>query len=153
MPALRKFANIAAVSGRFSSRSEQANVVSVDFYRRHKIDQFTKLSHSVKEAVWHEAESKWKLEIEDMTTIPSTIVKDECDVLVSGAGFLNKWSWPKIQGIEGFSKPKVHSASWDTRLDFKDKTVGLIGNGSSAIQVGSSFPWNVSWLTLSIDRS
>ncbi|KAJ9610031.1 hypothetical protein H2200_006361 [Cladophialophora chaetospira] len=106
-----------------------------DFYRRHKIDQFTKLSHSVTKAVWNEEESKWQLEIEDLTSSPSTIIKDDCDVLISGAGFLNKWSWPKIEGIERFSKPKLHSARWDSKLDLKGKTVGLIGNGSSAIQM------------------
>ncbi|KAH0831570.1 putative sterigmatocystin biosynthesis monooxygenase stcW [Fonsecaea pedrosoi] len=105
------------------------------FYEKHNIAQFTKLSHVVKEAVWDENTSKWRLEIEDRTSTPSRIFRDECDVLINGAGFLNKWSWPNIPGIETFQKPKLHSARWDASLDLKNKTVGLIGNGSSGIQI------------------
>jgi len=75
------------------------------------------------------------MRIEDLTTTPSKVIEDECDVLINASGFLNNWSWPKISGIENFTKPKVHSARWDANLDLKDKVVGIIGNGSSAIQV------------------
>jgi cation diffusion facilitator CzcD-associated flavoprotein CzcO len=109
-----------------------------DFYQRYKIDQFTKLLHQVVEAVWDEDVCKWKLRIEDLRTGPPTTIADECDVLINGSGFLNTWNWPKIQGIESFKKPKLHSARWDRDLDLAGKTVALVGNGSSGIQVGPS---------------
>lgn len=91
----------------------------------------------MKEAVWDESASRWKLRVEDLTTIPSKIIEDDCDVLINASGFLNNWSWPKIPGIEDFKRPKIHSARWDATLEFKDRVVGIIGNGSSAIQVRS----------------
>lgn len=94
-----------------------------------------KLSHRVNEARWDGAASKWKVEVEDLESPSSAKFHDECDVLIDGSGFLNTWSWPKINGFERFKMPKVHSAHWDPSLDFKGKTVGVIGNGSSAIQV------------------
>jgi cation diffusion facilitator CzcD-associated flavoprotein CzcO len=46
----------------------------------------------------------------------------------------SKWKWPVIPGLEKF-KNKVHTAAWDASLELADKTVGIIGNGSSACQV------------------
>jgi cation diffusion facilitator CzcD-associated flavoprotein CzcO len=39
-----------------------------------------------------------------------------------------------VKGIENFQN-KVHSAAWDDGVDLKDKVIGIIGNGSSAVQI------------------
>jgi cation diffusion facilitator CzcD-associated flavoprotein CzcO len=51
-------------------------------------------------------------------------------ILKSGS----KWKWPAIPGVEKF-KNKIHSAAWDDAIDLEDKVVGIIGNGSSAVQI------------------
>ncbi|TFY70634.1 hypothetical protein EVG20_g2373 [Dentipellis fragilis] len=69
--------------------------------------------------------------------------EDTADVLFMGTGSLNRWSWPDIPGLGSFSGKLLHSADWDkaeggweeTVKDWKDKTVGVIGLGSSAIQL------------------
>lgn len=76
---------------------------------------------------------------------------DEADVVVSARGALNNISWPKIPGILDAKIPVMHSAAWDQEYvssipiilpgadgcsyDFEDKRVGIIGGGSSAIQI------------------
>ncbi|KIV95333.1 hypothetical protein PV10_03002 [Exophiala mesophila] len=80
-----------------------------------------------------EDKSQWEVEVEDLST--GKVIIDTCQVLVNATGFLNKWTWPKIKGIETFNRPKLHSAAWDPSVDFQDKTIGLIGTGSSAIQI------------------
>jgi cation diffusion facilitator CzcD-associated flavoprotein CzcO len=65
----------------------------------------------------------------------SGIVEDECDILVSAVGFLSKWKWPDIPGLHDFKGQLMHSASWDNSFDSKGKRIGVIGNGSSAIQI------------------
>jgi cation diffusion facilitator CzcD-associated flavoprotein CzcO len=40
-----------------------------------------------------------------------------------------------VPGIYNFEGPMLHSAEWDPSVDFKDKNVALIGNGSSAVQL------------------
>lgn len=47
----------------------------------------------------------------------------------------SKWKWPEIEGRELFKGPMMHSANWDESVDFKDKTVAVIGAGSSGIQI------------------
>jgi len=47
---------------------------------------------------------------------------------------VSSWKWPAVPGIEKFSS-KLHTAAWDHTIDLTDKIVGVIGNGSSAVQV------------------
>jgi cation diffusion facilitator CzcD-associated flavoprotein CzcO len=46
----------------------------------------------------------------------------------------SKWKWPAIPGVEKFNN-KIHSAAWDDAIDLEGKVVGIIGNGSSAVQI------------------
>ncbi|KIW77772.1 hypothetical protein Z517_07605 [Fonsecaea pedrosoi CBS 271.37] len=104
-----------------------------NFYERYNIDQFTKLEHKVKRAVWDDATGQWRVSIEDLAT--GNTFQDTGDILVNATGFLNKWTWPHIEGIDKFRRPKVHSAAWDDSINFHNKTIGVIGSGSSAIQI------------------
>ncbi|KIX05594.1 uncharacterized protein Z518_06466 [Rhinocladiella mackenziei CBS 650.93] len=95
--------------------------------------QYIKLSHRVIEAKWSEAESSWNLKIESLTE--GTIIEDRCDILLSATGVLNHWKWPDIPGLHRFKGRLLHSARWDEEYNFQDKTVAVIGAGSSAIQI------------------
>jgi cation diffusion facilitator CzcD-associated flavoprotein CzcO len=55
-------------------------------------------------------------------------------VLVSAVGQLNRPSLPDIPDLDRFEGPAFHSARWDHSYDFNGKTVGVMGNGASAIQ-------------------
>ncbi|KAL7003858.1 hypothetical protein EMMF5_006612, partial [Cystobasidiomycetes sp. EMM_F5] len=50
-------------------------------------------------------------------------------------GVLNKWKWPSILGLQDFKGTLLHSANYDTSVDLTDKTVAVIGSGSSGIQI------------------
>jgi cation diffusion facilitator CzcD-associated flavoprotein CzcO len=60
---------------------------------------------------------------------------ESVDILISARGFLSTWHWPQIQGLESFQGQKVHSAGWDHSYDYSGKRIGIIGNGSSGIQI------------------
>jgi cation diffusion facilitator CzcD-associated flavoprotein CzcO len=70
--------------------------------------------------------------------------------LLSARGNLNDIAWPKIPGLETFKGEVMHSAAWNQkfvlrfkfwfssdvcRYDFKNKRIGVIGGGSSSIQI------------------
>jgi len=63
------------------------------------------------------------------------VTEDTADILINGSGILNRWRWPDISGLHSFKGTLVHSARWDTNLDWTGKRVAIIGNGSSAIQI------------------
>lgn len=81
-------------------------------------------------AVWSDEKAKWQITIEQN----GATFEDEADILVNGAGFLNAWKWPQIPGIEKYKGELVHSANWRD-IDATGKRVGLIGNGSSGVQI------------------
>lgn len=60
---------------------------------------------------------------------------ETADIFVKGTGILNRWKWPDIEGLHSFKGPVLHTARWDDSFDWTDKTVALIGAGSSGIQV------------------
>ncbi|KAJ3518017.1 hypothetical protein NLJ89_g144 [Agrocybe chaxingu] len=72
--------------------------------------------------------------------------QDICDLLFLGVGGLSRWVWPDIPGLDAFNGKAIHSANWYTGTglekgweesvkDWGDKTIGVIGVGSSAIQI------------------
>ncbi|KAL2205687.1 FAD/NAD(P)-binding domain-containing protein [Sarocladium strictum] len=84
-------------------------------------------------AVWDEIYGNYHLKlVKDGST-----VEEDVDVLINGTGFLSKWSWPLIPGLENFKGKLVHTADWDESIEWKGKRVAVIGNGSSGIQVVS----------------
>jgi cation diffusion facilitator CzcD-associated flavoprotein CzcO len=88
----------------------------------------------VTSAIWDEEQGKWHVKIEQN----GTTIEDTCDILINGSGVLNSWSWPKIPGLHDFKGHISHSADykvWQNSVDLSGKTVAVIGNGSSGIQI------------------
>lgn len=97
---------------------------------RFGLSSYVKVSSRVTSASWSDEKGKWQLEIE----CGGETIHDEVDVLINGGGFVNAWKWPDIPNLSTFEGELRHSANWET-VDWKDKRVALIGNGSSAIQI------------------
>ena len=94
--------------------------------------RFIKNSHRVLSAIYNEDERLWHVRV--LNSITGDEFEDTCNILWSARGFLNTWKWPSIPGLKSFKGHLVHSANWkDT--EWKTKKVGIIGLGSSAIQI------------------
>ena len=57
------------------------------------------------------------------------------DVLVTATGVLRVPRYPDIPGRETFSGPAFHSSRWDHSVSLPDKRIGLIGTGSTGVQI------------------
>ncbi|KAI9811858.1 MAG: hypothetical protein M1827_005209 [Pycnora praestabilis] len=104
-----------------------------DFAVKYGLHNFCKTRHQVVGAQWVEQRGGWDVQIQDLAS--GQIIKDSCDILVNAGGILNAWRWPAIPGLKNFKGKLLHSADWDDSVDLKGKNVGLIGNGSSGIQI------------------
>ena len=89
------------------------------------------------EAAWNESYGKWSI----ITGHSSCGDGNQSDtltiharVLVSGMGALHVPHYPEIPGVERFSGPSFHSATWRSDVDLTGKTVAVVGTGASAIQ-------------------
>jgi cation diffusion facilitator CzcD-associated flavoprotein CzcO len=60
------------------------------------------------------------------------------DAVVAATGFLRVPRIPRIDGADTFAGPSFHSSRWPDGLDVSGKRVGIIGNGSSGIQILSA---------------
>ncbi|KAK9446894.1 uncharacterized protein V1518DRAFT_435533 [Limtongia smithiae] len=100
---------------------------------KYDLRKYMKLGHKIVEAAFDETTSQWRVAVEDIAT--GAISHDSCDLLYACIGSLNDWKWPEIPGINTFNGTLLHSAAWDDTWDATDKTVAVIGSGSSAIQI------------------
>ncbi|KAK5128236.1 hypothetical protein LTR85_002903 [Meristemomyces frigidus] len=104
-----------------------------NFAERHGSKRYIKLNSKVLEASWDEGQAVWNFIIEDPTTGETR--RDWAHVFVNGTGILNNWRWPDIEGLHDFKGPKMHSATWDHGIDLDNKTIGVIGTGSTSVQI------------------
>ncbi|MBN7796721.1 flavin-containing monooxygenase [Parahaliea mediterranea] len=64
--------------------------------------------------------------------------QDVADVLIAATGVLHKPRFPDIKGADTFTGHLFHSARWDHSVDLDGKRIGVIGNGSTGVQIISA---------------
>ncbi|KUJ07909.1 FAD/NAD(P)-binding domain-containing protein [Mollisia scopiformis] len=109
---------------------------------KYNLTKHVRLNSKVLETIWGQEAGKWKIKVD----IDGFIKEDDADILINGSGFLNKWKWPNIQGLQDFKGKLVHSANWDNSYNWDDKKIAVIGNGSSGLQIVSAMQPKVSKL-------
>ncbi|MGH3966710.1 MAG: flavin-containing monooxygenase, partial [Mycobacterium sp.] len=65
----------------------------------------------------------------------STGEHDEADVVIAATGVLHHPRYPDIEGLDDFAGAVFHSARWDHSVPLAGARVGVIGTGSSAVQI------------------
>jgi cation diffusion facilitator CzcD-associated flavoprotein CzcO len=115
---------------------------------QHHLRKYVKVSHKVLGAKWIEERQKWQIQV--VQTDGRDLVAsnrhthdgekrepwiEECDVFINATGCFNDWKWPNIAGRETFQGQLLHSAIWPRDAALARKTVALIGNGSTGVQI------------------
>ena len=65
----------------------------------------------------------------------STGREDEADVVIAATGVLHHPRTADIPGLDSFAGACFHSARWDHTVELTGKRVGVVGTGSTAIQI------------------
>ena len=73
-------------------------------------------------------DGKWKVRT-------STGREDEAEVIIAATGVLHHPNIADIPGLNTFAGDWFHSARWDHSVELEGKRVGVIGTGSTAIQI------------------
>ncbi len=74
--------------------------------------------------------------------------RDEADVVVAATGVLHHPNLPDLAGLASFAGARFHSARWDHGVPLDGRRIGIIGTGSTAVQMTSALVDRVAKLTL-----
>lgn len=86
------------------------------------------LNTPVQQLKWDQARSLWQVTSANGDSY-------DCRHVVSAVGLLSAPTTPALPGIDEFDGQKVHTSRWPEGLDLTGKRVGIVGVGSSGIQV------------------
>lgn len=100
-----------------------------DIARRFGIVEHVRFNTPIARCEWRDG--KWHVET-------STGEHDSAEVLVAATGVLHHPMIPDLPGLANFAGPAFHSARWDDSVALDGKRVGVIGTGSTGVQIVSA---------------
>lgn len=74
--------------------------------------------------------------------------RDEVDVVIAATGVLHRPRLPDLPGLGSFAGTAFHSARWDHDVALDGARIGIVGTGSSAVQITSAVVDRVAHLSL-----
>ncbi|MGK2879337.1 MAG: flavin-containing monooxygenase [Mycobacterium sp.] len=115
-------------------------------YLEHVADRWNlrpdiQLNTGVVAAHFHESDNLWHIKTD---TGELHIAK----YLVTAVGLLSATNVPDLKGIDTFRGVHVHTGQWPVDLELAGKRVGVIGNGSTGVQVITAIAPEVDHLTV-----
>merc|ERR1712137_392064 len=115
-------------SRKWSKQQEILNYIR-DIAARYKLYDHVQFGCDVQSAEFNDG--KWKIQyVKDNQ--PQSI---QSEGVICSVGQLNQPNTPNFKGQELYQGERFHSARWNTDFDPTGKTVAIIGNGASAIQI------------------
>jgi cation diffusion facilitator CzcD-associated flavoprotein CzcO len=106
---------------------------------RHDVERVVRYDSEVVGLDW--SDGAWRLE----TTQGD---QGRFDVVVTATGVLHHPVVPDIPGLADFAGPAFHTARWNMDTVLAGKRVGIIGTGSSSVQIAAAVVDDVAHLTL-----
>lgn len=102
-------------------------------YLEHIVDKYDlqkdiQLNTELISADWDTQQNVWRV----MTSTKEVFL---ARYLITALGLLSTANLPKIRGLEDFEGQLCHTSRWRDDIDLADKRVGIIGNGSTGVQV------------------
>jgi cation diffusion facilitator CzcD-associated flavoprotein CzcO len=109
-------------------RQEEIETYLEEVTDRFDLRRHLRLETAVVSARFDEAAACWRLETDDGA-------EHVADAVIAGLGPLRDPATPDLAGRDEFAGVQMHTAEWDHEVDLGGKRVGVIGTGSSGVQV------------------
>jgi cation diffusion facilitator CzcD-associated flavoprotein CzcO len=107
--------------------------------RDHDLGDHFRFGDEVCRCEW--VDGRWRLET-------ASGHRDDVDVVVAATGVLHHPRYPDIDGLETFAGACFHSARWDHDVPLDGRRVGVVGTGSTGVQITSALVPRVERLVL-----
>lgn len=75
----------------------------------------------------------------ELTTGKGEVIR--ADVVIAATGFLHRPILANVPGMDSFAGQSFHSSQWTPDIDVKGKRIGIVGSGSSGIQLVSALAY------------
>ncbi len=96
---------------------------------RYGLSELTRFNTEVTSAVYENG--RWQLSLSDNTNT-------HADIVIAATGVLHHPRTPDIAGIDSFAGDLFHSAHWDHSIPLDGRRIGIVGNGSTGVQIISA---------------
>lgn len=96
---------------------------------KYGIDKLTRFGEECSAADYRDG--RWHLQFKSG-------LKDSADILIAATGVLHHPKYPSIPGADQFRGALFHSARWDHTVALEGKRIGVVGNGSTGVQIISA---------------
>jgi cation diffusion facilitator CzcD-associated flavoprotein CzcO len=94
--------------------------------QKYRVDGMVRFGTEVERAEFHDGQ--WHLSLGGGES-------DIADIVIAATGVLHCPSYPPTKGIEDFEGAVFHTARWDHSVSLEGKKVGVIGMGSTGVQI------------------
>ena len=100
--------------------------------KENQIDEHIRYNHKIIEAEWSSKKKSWILKAELSDT--KKIIYFSCNFLMMCQGYFrhNEGYTPKWKDMDKFKGQIVHTEEWPENLNYKNKSIILIGSGATA---------------------
>jgi cation diffusion facilitator CzcD-associated flavoprotein CzcO len=107
--------------------------------KRHGVDQRIRFGEEMTRCAFEGG--RWRLETKSGR-------RDEADVVIAATGVLHHPNVPALPGLDSFEGALFHSARWDHAAKLDGRRIGIVGTGSTAVQIVSALVDRVAKLVL-----
>jgi len=97
--------------------------------KKYRVDEMIRFNEELVHCEYKDG--RWNLEMKSG-------LRDQADIVIAATGVLHHPSYPAIKGIDSFRGTHFHSARWDHSVPLDGKRIGIIGNGSTGVQIVSA---------------
>lgn len=126
------------ISDRWLPKGPEIRAYLERVFADHDLAQHTRFNAEIASAKW----------CDDHWSVRTAEGHDErFEAIVHATGYLHHAKVPDIPGQDSFGGVAVHSARWRQDIEWRDKRVGVIGNGSSGVQLVGGMASGVTHLT------
>lgn len=97
------------------------------------IDRHIRFHHQLRKASWSSSNAAWTIEVRRVDT--DEIIRMRCNFILMCAGYYRyeQGYTPDFAGRDRFRGDIIHPQNWPEDLDYRDKTVIVIGSGATAM--------------------
>jgi cation diffusion facilitator CzcD-associated flavoprotein CzcO len=105
----------------------------------HGLDPYFRFGDEVKRCAFEDG--RWRIET-------ASGHRDTADIVIAATGVLHHPNVPAFDGLASFAGAAFHSARWDHSVPIDGRRVGVIGTGSTAVQITGAITGRVAAYSL-----